>query len=43
MNLQHSLDATFDRHWSGIVYLISSHLFVEMSVNFCIVYSLEFT
>jgi hypothetical protein len=33
-------DATFDRHWSRIVYLISFNLFVEMSANLCIIYSL---
>jgi hypothetical protein len=31
--IEHSSDATFDRHWSRIVYLISSNLFVEMGVN----------
>jgi hypothetical protein len=40
LNIGHSLDATFDWDQSRIVYLISSNLFVEMGVNFCITYSL---
>jgi hypothetical protein len=40
LNIEHSSDVTFDEHWSRIVYLISSNLFVEMGVTFCIVYSL---
>jgi hypothetical protein len=34
LNIEHSSDATFNRHWSRIVYLISSNLFVEMGVIF---------
>jgi hypothetical protein len=33
--MEHSSDATFDRHWSRIVYLISYNLFVEMGVILC--------
>jgi hypothetical protein len=39
LNMEHSSDATLDRHWLGIVYLISSKLFVEMGVNFHMIYS----
>jgi hypothetical protein len=39
LNIEHLSDATLDRHWSRIVYLISSNLFVEMGVLFCIIYS----
>jgi hypothetical protein len=34
LNMEHSSDATFDRYWSTIVYLISSNLFVAMGVIF---------
>jgi hypothetical protein len=34
LNMEHSLDVTFDGHWSRIVYLISFNLFVEMGVLF---------
>jgi hypothetical protein len=34
LNMEHFLDATFDLHWTRIVYLISSNLFVEMGVIF---------
>jgi hypothetical protein len=40
LNMEHSSDATFDRHWLRIVYLIRSILFVEMGVNFYIIYLL---
>jgi hypothetical protein len=40
LNMEHSSDATFDQHWSIIVYFISSNLFVEMDVNFYIIYPL---
>jgi hypothetical protein len=40
LNIEYSSDATFDRHWSRIVYLVSSNLFVEMGATFCIIYSL---
>jgi hypothetical protein len=32
--MEHSSDVTFDQHWSRIVYLISSNLFVEMGEFF---------
>jgi hypothetical protein len=32
LNMEHSSDATFDRHRSRIVYLISINLFIEMGV-----------
>jgi hypothetical protein len=34
LNSERSSDATFDWHWSRIVYLINSNLFVEMGVIF---------
>jgi hypothetical protein len=42
LNIEHSSDATFDQHWSRIVYLISSNLFVEMGVILCIIQLLYF-
>jgi hypothetical protein len=41
--MEHSSDATFDRHWLRIIYLISSNLFFEMGVIFWIIYSSYFT
>jgi hypothetical protein len=34
INIEHSSDATFDPHWSRIVYLISYNLFIEMGITF---------
>jgi hypothetical protein len=33
LNIEHSSDALFDRHWSRFMYLISSDLLVEIGVN----------
>jgi hypothetical protein len=34
LSMEHSSDATFDWHWSRVIYLMSSNLFVEMGVIF---------